>query len=1277
MNNCRKRLPHLIGRRAKSTLSALLTLLLIGGSIQAQTGTSSVRGTVVDAQGKVVSGATVKIKNDAKNFLRSQTTNESGLYAFTALPPDTYSVEAEAAGFKKAVVSGVRAAVDTPAVVDLKLEVGGVTETVTVAAGGGEVINKQDASLGNAFEAKRIEELPLNARNIVGLLSLQPGVTRDGFVNGGRSDQANVTLDGVDSNEQQTGLDIATGEAFASVLRSTVDSMQEFRVTTTNANADAGRSSGAQVSLITRSGTNQFHGSLYEYHRNTATTSNDFFNNAAGVEKPQLLRNIFGGAIGGPIKRDRAFFFFTYEGFRERTGQSVVREVPLPSLGQGIVRYFSASGDNGAGCPPGTPSGVICLNRSQIGQAYLAANGIDPGTNSAAIAVLADAARRYKANDTTVGDGLNTGGFRFNANTPSNLGVYHLKFDYNLTDHQSVFVRGSYQNDKITQVRRFPDTPAPLLWNHPKGLALGHTWTASNTLVNNFRYGLTRAAFTSEGDSNQNNIFFRFIYQPVNFSRTLARTTPVHNIKDDVSWVKGSHATQFGGDVRLISNTRFSFGSTFDNAITNPSFYDFSGDVVIFSEENLDPIFPDVSGSSETDLRDALTALIGRFSQFGTNINYDESGKLLATGSGIPRTFATQEYELYWQDSWRWKPNLTITYGMRWSTSTPVYEANGVQVTPTQSLGKFFDDRVASAEKGIPFNALITVDKAGRKNDRPGYYDQDWNNFAPSIAVAWSPDFGDNFFGRLFGRNGKSVLRGGFRMVYDRIGSQLAVTFDLNSTLGFHSFKGVSANTFNVGSRLGPSFTGFGQAVRPLLAAQGVTVASSVSFPQTTPADEDQRIESSLDDTLTTPVNYSVNLSYGREVGHGLSFEMSYVGRFARDLLATRDVMHLNNIRDPRSGMDFYSAINKLIDFRYQNRAITSIDNIPFFENLLPGLAGTFNVLGRSVRLSATQAAYRRLAQTSVGGRNITDYTFLQLLWDDQPQSIFNNTFFHPQYAAFSVFSTIAKSNYNSAQFSVRERIKDLTLDFNYTFAHSLDSASGLQTSGTYGTAFIVNPLDPDLNYASSDFDIRHIVNANFVAGLPFGRGKRFLTESSGVADAFLGGWQLTGIFRWNSGLAAGEPFEADRWATNWNVQSNMVRVRRLVSSPTKKGEPNIFSNPGEAYRSFRDPRAGEVGDRNILREPGYVSLDIGLYKTFKIRERQALTFRWEVFNITNTQRLTGVTGFNMEQDPFLPNSDGTPKEPPSEFGKFTAVQTPLNETKGGRVMQFALRFTF
>src|SRR5262245_23921143 len=296
--------------------SGLMLVMVFIGAITAFGQSSSLSGTVLDTQGSALGGATIIATNVATGTSRTTTSSKEGTYQIPQLAPGVYKVRAEAIGFKAIVTEEVQVLVSTPLTLNLTFkEVGAVNETVTVT-GSESILNTSDATIGNTFNETQIKALPLLSRNVVGLLSLQPGVTTGGNVNGGRSDTANVTLDGVDVNEQQGGT------AFFSVLRTTPDALQEFRVTTTNPTANVGRSSGAQIALITKSGTNDFHGSLFEYHRNTVGTANNWFNNKAGVARPQLIRNNFGGAIGGPIKKNRLFFFFTYEGFREAKGTS-------------------------------------------------------------------------------------------------------------------------------------------------------------------------------------------------------------------------------------------------------------------------------------------------------------------------------------------------------------------------------------------------------------------------------------------------------------------------------------------------------------------------------------------------------------------------------------------------------------------------------------------------------------------------------------------------------------------------------------------------------------------------------------------------------------------------------------------------------------------------------------------------------------------------------------------------------------------------------------------
>src|SRR5215467_8440662 len=368
-------------------------LLLFISSAGAQTGTASLHGKVLDSSRAVVVGATVTLSNQTQGFSRNTTTPPTGEFEFLALPPGTYLLTVEQSGFRKYEQKALQLLVNLPTSVNVVLQVGANTTQVEVS-GEAPVINTEDATLGIAFGENQVKELPLEGRNVPDLLTLQPGVaytgnrgdtstddTRSGAVNGARSDQGNVVVDGIRVNDEG-------GHAFTAVLPVTLDSVQEFRVTTTNYNADEGGTSGAQVALVTKSGTNDFHGSVYEYHRNTFTSANDYFNKVSELanctlpnpdkcnKAPKLIRNIFGASFGGPVKKNRLFLFMNYEGTRRAEATvSSGEEVPSTAMRDGVLQYLCTLNPGGSlnttQCPGGGGSAV----KGKSGQTYTPAPG--------------------------------------------------------------------------------------------------------------------------------------------------------------------------------------------------------------------------------------------------------------------------------------------------------------------------------------------------------------------------------------------------------------------------------------------------------------------------------------------------------------------------------------------------------------------------------------------------------------------------------------------------------------------------------------------------------------------------------------------------------------------------------------------------------------------------------------------------------------------------------------------------------------------------------------
>src|SRR5262249_13143876 len=432
------------------------------------------------------------------------------------------------------------------------------TEVVTVQSEA-PALNLVDASIGDSFGETQVRQIPLEGRNVPDLLSLQAGVaytgnrpdmdkdqdSRNGSVNGARSDQSNITLDGVDVNDQSSGY------AFTSVLPVTLDSVQEFRVTTSNYNADQGQGSGAQRALVTKRGTNSFHGSLYQYHSNTITSANDYFVKRAELATGQpntpdkLLRNIFGVSVGGPVKKERLFFFVNYEGTRQREQQSTVRTIPTPSLCAGNIQYVNVGG----GITTLKPSDIASLDPLTGGY-----NGQGPGINQA----IENANHtgyfdktfctgQFATNDPSVGDGLNYSGYRFRAPVSLDNNAFIARLDYHMTSDgkHTLFWRGALQNIFNPQAPFLPGAaPEQTVTDHSQGLVVGYTAVLTPALVNTFHWGFTRQSTGIVGNTNQEWNAFYGLDQGIFYSHNAQ--TPVHNLLDDVSWTKRKHNLQFG-----------------------------------------------------------------------------------------------------------------------------------------------------------------------------------------------------------------------------------------------------------------------------------------------------------------------------------------------------------------------------------------------------------------------------------------------------------------------------------------------------------------------------------------------------------------------------------------------------------------------------------------------------------------------------------------------------------------------------------------------------------
>src|ERR1700722_1773613 len=1089
----------------------LITFVFLSLRVWSQVATTSLRGTLSDVSGALVTGASLTLTRPDTGFTVTMKSNSAGAYIFQQLDPGTYQLTADASGFAAQTVQ-VQLLVDQPATLNLTMQVASSETTFAVQAV--STLNTTDASIGNAVDNATVEALPSEGRNVPDLLSLQPGVlylshnidqdldSRSGSVAGARSDQGNIALDGLDNNDQ------ARGYAFTGVLRSTLDSVDEFRVTTVDAGADSGRSSGAQVNVVTKSGTNTFHGSLYEYNRNTIAVANNWFNKEAQLaagepNKPgELIRNTFGAALGGPIKKDKLFFFANYEAQRTAENQQEILQVPTQSFRDGNIIYPSGAGP------------VVTLDPAQFASmdphcSSLGTCPLGPGANPAVLQLM----NFYPLpNGSLAGDGFNTASFTWSAPNPLNLGTYLARVDYSLSDKHRFFARGNLQNDHEALAPQFPGQPPSSIYtDNSKGIAAGETWSLSPSLINNFRYGYTRQGYASRGIGNGPYVTFVTLSNPVAETRTTITDVPMHNFVDDLNWTKGKHSIQFGVNYRLIHDQ---VGTDAYSYHTAESYIGESHDDIANTGESLDPGafgFPAVATTFNTSYSYAAMNLAGIVAWGADNYSYlarNGMGTLQPQGAMVSRDFKTNQFDYYIEDTWHALPQLSVTFGLRHMFIQTPYEVNGQQVSPTFSLYDWLQTRAQQAALGNSVQPEISFAPSGQANGGKPFWPMAKTNIGPHVGLAYS-------------LNSSTVISTGFGIVFDNYGLGIANILATDGSAGLLGQNATGGEWTTVDAA--PRFTSL-QSLPTFPIVQ--PPSATIKFPYTPPLGAGG-VVSIADDKSKTPYAYALNLSVQKQIHGGFTVETSYVGRFGRKLLQTIDFAMPLNLVDSKGGGDYFSAAAALEKLAYAHTPASAVQKMAYWEDMFPDAAnmGTFG--SGTAGFSASQNIYNLYLADPL---NASANLYAMDIFCSPGCGGQRFRYFASQYVSMFAQASIGASSYNAAQVTLRHTMSHgLQTDFSYTFSKSLDLGSsveriGGQLAGNYAFSQITNTFNPSQNYGVSDFDVTHLVTADWTYQFPFGRGQAFGAGSNWLVNGVIGGWEFTGLARWTSGLPFSTP---------------------------------------------------------------------------------------------------------------------------------------------------------
>ena len=1290
----------------KTTLLALL-LCIFASLAFAQNGHFD--GTVTDPSGAPVPAAAVAVTEIATHSVSKTVTNEKGEWTVPQLEGGTYQITVEKPGFKIATINNVALSAGAGQAVETKLEVGKSTETVTVT-GGVDVVQATSAEITDTLTGRQVTELPFATRNAVELMVTQPGTStptnpRSSTINGLPKGAINITIDGINTQDN----DLKSSDGFFSYIMPSIDSLEEVTLTTSAAGADSTAQGAAQIKFITKSGTNQFHGGGFYQARNTFFNSNYYFNNELaptaadpkGLPRDILHLRQYGGHIGGPVIKDKLFFFFNAELFRNPSGEPISTNVAYPSFYQGLYSYADSAG------------AVHQVNLFQIagaGNASLPAGTrafpttIDPIVASVYSQVAALAPNPAGLPSNAGSNDYNSAAWNFQVQALDERDFYTGRIDYNLTQKHHLSLTYDYDHyfgqwDLLNNV--YPVYPG-------QGVVLGTTPTSGMTGQFSRRFVGTialRSAVTSrltnelrmglDGGTVSFELISPSLYAPyrgyaISVPDTIldhdtgpsARNAPYKELDDTVSWVKGSHQISAGFSWERVNFWQESFNNASFPSIT---FGAATGDPLNTGSTapfNIATNFPGLA--SLTSAASAYASLTGRISSINTSQVLSEATHQYSYG--IPAIDRNQEqwYGIFATDSWRALPNLTINAGLRyekegtWKNLDGLYSNVSDQaIWGVSGIGNLFNPG--------SFNGVVptyTQLNGANTYNEPGAW-------APSVGLAWQIPSGEGLMGVIFGHHqGASVLRAGYSLATTREGAsafQSAYGSNTGLTQAATVSNAVDPKDFGpVGSVLFrdpalPTFTGLPTTeVFPIAA----TFTSRLN---------------TFDPNLKLGYVQSWNIGFQREIDRNTVVEVRYTGNHG---LHEWTGISLNEVNTVNNGFQsvFNAAANNLLIARGGNQFSTSSNN--FGNQGLPGqvpIPFLQAVYGTTCCNTSSIATYLAYGQVGSMASNIsTNTTYNQnMIAAGYPSNYF---VVNPTVAGGGASDTLSwgQSYYDSGQVELRRRLAaGMQFQINYSFSKAL----GLSSFPTL--------RDTAMDKVPTGFDIRQALKANYIYELPFGPGRALLSSTGKVAKKALEGWEIAGVVRIQSGL----PINLGGFNTVDNSSSGVVlhniTLKQLQNqvgiiktenpvSPyvpqvyylpkpvapvglTSANNTNLIDNTEAAFGTnnltpaqvdtaapyIGPASAGQWGCLCQIYSNGQKHFDVSLIKVTHIRESVTLEFRAQALNVFN------ITNF------LPPSSSGT--NTGSSFGTISSAYRDISGTfdPGGRILEAVIRVNF